>query len=111
MAMWRCTVCGFIYDGEGAPDKCPKCGAPGKKFEELAKDAVELIERSRFTNDLHMKLNAFLKKVEWISDLGIEDNLDPGCLAIFEKAKEQATELKQMIKAELQTHVKKGKWG
>lgn len=111
MVMWRCTVCGFVYDGKEAPDKCPKCGAPKEKFEEIASAKAELIERSRLTNDLHMKLNTILKKTEWISEKGIEDNLDPGCLAIFTKAKAQASELRQMIKAELQTHMSKGKWG
>ncbi len=111
LAIWRCTVCGYVFDGAEAPDKCPKCGAPKEKFEEIAGEAAELIERSRHTNDLHMKLTTFLRKVEWVSESGIEDNLDPGCLAIFKKAKEQAAELRQMIKAELQTHMKKGKWG
>ncbi|MDY7033334.1 MAG: ferritin family protein [Thermodesulfobacteriota bacterium] len=24
---WKCTVCGYIHEGEGPPDKCPVCGA------------------------------------------------------------------------------------
>lgn len=111
MDMWRCTVCGFVHDGADAPERCPKCGAPKNKFEKIEKEAAELIERSRFTNDLHMKLTAVLKKAEEISEAGIEDNLDPGCLAIFTKTKKRSAELRQMIKAELQTHMNKGKWG
>ena len=30
-----CTVCGFIYIGEKAPDVCPICKVPGFKFEEI----------------------------------------------------------------------------
>ncbi len=30
-----CTVCGYIYEGEHAPEKCPMCGVPGSKFKEL----------------------------------------------------------------------------
>ena len=30
-----CTVCGFIYVGEKAPDVCPICKVPGFKFEEI----------------------------------------------------------------------------
>jgi len=24
---WKCTVCGYIYEGSQPPDVCPQCGA------------------------------------------------------------------------------------
>lgn len=27
-----CTVCGYVYEGTEAPEKCPLCGAPASKF-------------------------------------------------------------------------------
>ena len=30
-----CTVCGFVYEGDAAPEKCPQCHAPASKFKEL----------------------------------------------------------------------------
>ncbi len=30
-----CTVCGYIHEGDEAPEKCPMCGAPRDKFKEL----------------------------------------------------------------------------
>ncbi len=27
-----CPVCGYVYVGEKAPDKCPQCGVDGSKF-------------------------------------------------------------------------------
>lgn len=27
-----CSVCGYVYEGEQAPEKCPQCGAPAEKF-------------------------------------------------------------------------------
>ena len=27
-----CQVCGYVYEGEKAPEKCPVCGAPAEKF-------------------------------------------------------------------------------
>ncbi len=30
-----CTVCGYVHEGEEAPEKCPQCGAPKSKFKEL----------------------------------------------------------------------------
>jgi len=108
---WRCTVCGYIHDGTEPPEKCPNCGAPKEKFEELPEDKEKLIERSRFSNSLHVKLSALLGEVEETATRGIEDNLDPRCVEIFTQAKEVAWILRQRSKAEIQTHVNKGKWG
>ena len=30
-----CAVCGYIYEGAEAPEKCPICKAPASKFSEL----------------------------------------------------------------------------
>lgn len=29
-----CSVCGYVYEGDQAPEKCPQCGAPAEKFVE-----------------------------------------------------------------------------
>ena len=34
MKKWVCPVCGYVHEGESAPDKCPQCGVPGSKFTE-----------------------------------------------------------------------------
>ena len=33
-----CTVCGYIHEGNEAPEKCPMCGVPASKFKELTGD-------------------------------------------------------------------------
>lgn len=33
MKKWVCIVCGYIYEGEQPPDKCPVCGVGPEKFE------------------------------------------------------------------------------
>ena len=30
-----CTVCGYVHEGDEAPEKCPLCGAPKSKFKEM----------------------------------------------------------------------------
>ena len=30
-----CTVCGYVHEGETAPEKCPLCKAPAAKFKEM----------------------------------------------------------------------------
>ncbi|SMC95934.1 Rubrerythrin [Desulfocicer vacuolatum DSM 3385] len=32
MAKYSCAVCGYVHEGENAPEKCPQCGAPQAKF-------------------------------------------------------------------------------
>lgn len=34
MAKWVCKVCGYVHEGEAAPEQCPVCKAPADKFEE-----------------------------------------------------------------------------
>ena len=36
MKRWVCPVCGYVYTGDAAPEKCPQCGVPGSKFREEA---------------------------------------------------------------------------
>ena len=109
--MWQCGSCGYMWNGEEAPDKCPKCGAPKEKFTKLDEKAMETVESSRFTNNLHMQLYVLFEQVMDVAEDGIDENLDPNCVKIFKKAVAEAEILQQSIKAELQGHMKKGKWG
>ena len=34
MKKFVCTVCGYVYEGETAPEVCPVCKAPASKFKE-----------------------------------------------------------------------------
>lgn len=33
-----CNVCGYVYEGDSAPEKCPQCNAPAEKFSVQAGD-------------------------------------------------------------------------
>ena len=35
MKKFVCTVCGYVYEGEAAPEKCPVCGVGADKFTEV----------------------------------------------------------------------------
>lgn len=32
---FKCTVCGYVHEGDSAPDKCPACQQPGSVFVEI----------------------------------------------------------------------------
>jgi len=40
MKKWRCTICGYIHEGETPPDECPICGAGPEAFELVEDDAA-----------------------------------------------------------------------
>ena len=34
MKTWVCSVCGYVWEGENPPEKCPQCGVGPDKFTE-----------------------------------------------------------------------------
>ena len=38
---FRCKVCGYVHEGERAPEKCPMCQAPQSEFEEIVEAGAE----------------------------------------------------------------------
>jgi len=38
MKKWKCTVCGYIHEGDEPPEKCPVCGADRSKFVEITSE-------------------------------------------------------------------------
>ena len=40
MKKFVCTVCGYVYEGDAAPEFCPVCKAPADKFKEQAGEQV-----------------------------------------------------------------------
>jgi rubrerythrin len=40
MKKYVCQMCGYAYEGNSAPDKCPQCGAQSSKFAEQAAELV-----------------------------------------------------------------------
>ena len=38
MKKFVCTVCGYVHEGDSAPEKCPQCGGPANKFKEQASE-------------------------------------------------------------------------
>lgn len=36
--VWRCLNCGYIHEGDSAPDKCPACAHPQDYFEVLGEN-------------------------------------------------------------------------
>ena len=108
--LWKCSVCGYTYEGDDAPDVCPKCGSPKDKYVAASEEDAKKITDSDRTNDIHMEI---IKLAMWIKNLakeGIDINLDPPCVALFKQAHVEAWVIKQRSKAEIASHVGKGKW-
>lgn len=111
MKKFKCSVCGFIHDGDAGPAKCPKCNAPQDKFTAMDDAAANLVERSRHTNMLHSQLITLARQMEAACKDGINDNLDAGCVDVFKKSLAHSYEIMKLSMTELQGHMGKGKWG
>ena len=35
-----CTVCGYVHEGDAAPEKCPVCKVPASKFKVMEENAA-----------------------------------------------------------------------
>lgn len=40
MKKFVCSICGYVHEGDSAPEKCPQCKAPASKFNEQKEGAV-----------------------------------------------------------------------
>jgi len=70
---WRCTVCGYVSDGDHAPDSCPNCHAPGAKFEKMVESEglLKIVDYNRlgvaqgsgFEEDLKMQFQGECSEV------------------------------------------------
>lgn len=108
--LWKCSFCGYLHEGDDAPEKCPKCGSPKEKFSSLSEEDAKKVYDSDRTNDVHMEIISLAIMIEDLAQEGIEINLDPPCVAVFKQAADEAWVIKQRSKAEIAGHMNKGKW-
>ena len=40
MAKYVCAICGYVHEGDSAPEACPLCKAPASKFSVMAGERV-----------------------------------------------------------------------
>ena len=40
MAKWICPVCGYVHEGDTAPEFCPVCKVPGSKFTKQEEESL-----------------------------------------------------------------------
>jgi rubredoxin len=108
--LFKCTICGYVDEGEQAPEACPKCRQGADKFVELSAEEAQLIYTSDRTNDIYSEIIALSARIAELSQEGINLNLDTKCVAVFSDAKNEVWTIKQRCKTELAGHMKLGKW-
>ena len=40
MKKFVCSVCGYVHEGDSAPEQCPVCKVPAEKFKEMVEGAA-----------------------------------------------------------------------
>ena len=44
MKRFICSVCGYVHDGDSAPERCPMCKVPAEKFNEVVEGKLEFVQ-------------------------------------------------------------------
>ena len=47
MTKFVCTVCGYVHEGDGAPEACPQCKAPQSKFKVMKQEGLGWADEHR----------------------------------------------------------------
>ncbi len=47
MKKFICSICGYVFEGEEAPEKCPQCNAPKDKFIEKVEGEMAWADEHR----------------------------------------------------------------
>jgi rubredoxin len=108
--LWKCSVCGYLHEGNEAYEKCPKCGASKEQSVALTEEESKKIFESDRTNDIHMEIIKLSMKIKDLAKEGIKINLDDSCVSLFKQAHDESWIIKERSKAELASHASKGKW-
>ena len=82
MKKWKCTVCGYIHEGDEPPDECPVCGADRSKFieiddEEPTQTETEKTESKTKKDDLEPEESTPSLKHNRLFDLMVKHHLHP----------------------------------
>ena len=43
MKKFICSVCGYVHEGDSAPERCPQCNQPKEKFKELTDEKLNFV--------------------------------------------------------------------
>ena len=47
---FKCKVCGYVHEGDKAPEQCPMCQAPQSEFEEIVEEGAAPAKKGLNTN-------------------------------------------------------------
>lgn len=47
MKKFVCTICGYVHEGDSAPESCPQCKAPASKFQEQTEGGLNWADEHR----------------------------------------------------------------
>ena len=75
MKKFVCPVCGYVHEGDSAPEKCPQCGVPGSKFTEMKEGSLN------FACEHVIGVGAKDKIDPWVYD-GLKANFEGECCEV-----------------------------
>ncbi|SDO36881.1 rubredoxin-like domain-containing protein [Desulforhopalus singaporensis] len=83
-ARWKCTVCGYIHEGDAPPAKCPVCAAPASMFVPIDEEGNDLAEPPKVAVEpISLPIGGKKKKkigtriLGWLASLSLKLHLHP----------------------------------
>ncbi len=108
--MYKCSQCSYMHWLDEIPEFCPKC-MTADTFKTVPASDKDKIEKALYGNELLIEMADTLNKVIDIANDGIKENPDEACTDMYSRIYKSSIEMVQMIKAELENHIKNGRWG
>lgn len=73
MAKYICSICGYIYEGPEAPEKCAVCKAPSSKFTILNEGIPKATKLQKINEEDYeiikiIESEGYIKSVEWYQE-------------------------------------------
>ena len=59
-----CQVCGYVHEGDAAPEKCPQCNAPAEKFTQQGDDMYLAMARVAHREG-YPEIGLYWEKAAW----------------------------------------------
>ena len=100
MAKFICSVCGYVHEGMGAPEKCPVCLTSSSDFTVVEEVSEEIVQEESSADDVisnEVEINNVETTTDQKEDGNIKEKIDPVEKAIIEKYQETQA-LLQVIK-------------
>ena len=104
MAKFKCTVCGYVHEGEAAPEVCPVCKAPAEKFTKVEEAASAAQSKYAGTKTEKNLMEAFAgesqarNKYTYFAEIARQEGMEQTAAIFLETAEQEKQHAKMWFR-------------